>query len=504
MNNLNKIYDKICKTLKSKALFNSCLQLLEWDQETNMPENGIKIKSEQNKLLSEIIHKTTTTKKYASQLNQLIDIDNGTLKANNLSEEEKKSIREIRRDYVHENKLTTSFVKKFSETTTHSLQAWKEAKKIDNFKIFQPHLQKIVDLNRKKADLLGYNSHPYDALIDLYEPEVTTLQLNEIFLDLKTNLIPLIKKIKIKQQNENDSVLKGVFPIDKQIQLSTQLISNIGLSVKNYNLSQAAHPFCVGISPKDIRITTHYHEDNAIKSFLSTLHECGHGLYEHNLPEQHFGTPLSQAASYGIHESQSRIWETCIGHSREFWEYYFPKFQDIFKSSLEHVTTEQFYRAVNFVKSSTIRIFADEVTYNLHIILRYEIEKGLIDGSIQVKNIPDIWRAKMSDYLDIIPKNNKEGCLQDIHWSLGCIGYFPSYTLGNLFAGSLYENLIKTHMNYNIRISKGDFSFINIFLKEKVHKFGRQYLPIELIEKATNTTFSSKPYLSYLKSKYIP
>lgn len=499
---MNKKYETLRQTLKPAAQLHSCSRLLEWDQETNMPPEGIHLRSEQNKLVHELIHKIKTSKKYATQLSELIDLDSGAVKTSDLSFEEKACLRELKRDYLHEKKLSTTFIKKFAEATTNGLDAWKKAKKNDSFKDFLPYLNKIVTLTRKKADLLGYKEHPYDALLDLFEPDVTVAKIDAIFIPLKKRLVTLLEKIQSKGRAIDPNLLKGHFPIDKQKALSHEVIQDMGLTKANYNLAETAHPFCSSLSPQDIRMTTHFYEEDFTNAFFATIHECGHGLYEHHLPIEHFGTPLAEAASHGVHESQSRIWETFIAQSKPFWQFYFPKLQKAFPDAFTKTRLEDFYNAINEVKPSFIRIFADEVTYNLHIVLRYEIEKALIDGSLQVKDIPEAWNAKMQSYLGIIPKNFREGCLQDIHWSLGLFGYFPSYTLGNLFAGALHFNLNKTYPDFQKRIASGDLKFITAYLKDKIHRHGRTYPPIELIERAIGTKFSAEPYLSYLELKY--
>lgn len=488
-----KIFDEICKIKHREALLNSSIRLLSWDQETQMPEDGVSIRSEQNKLLNELAHKLKTSKKLGKLLSEASDLSN-------LSEEQKASLREMRRDYAIETKLPLSFVKKFSEATTKGLDAWKKARSEKSFKIFAPHLKKIFQLAQEKAHLLGFEQHPYNALLDLYEPSVTVSKLDNLFEPLKGNLTHLLKKIGEKPSPKVN--ITGPFPIDRQRELATGLVKDMGLPLKNYCLMESAHPFCESFSSKDVRMTTHYHEDHFGKGFFAVMHESGHALYEHNLPFEHFGTPLGEPASHGIHESQSRIWETFIGHSLPFWKYYFPKVQKLFPEALSPLSLDAFYHSLNECKATFIRIYADEVTYNLHIILRYEMEKGLLDGSIAIKDIPELWNTKMESLLGITPKHDAEGCLQDVHWSMGLIGYFPSYTLGNLYAGALYQKLLDTHPDYHQKVASGDFAFIRTFLNDAIFKHGRRYPPIQLIEKATGKPFSSEPYLNYLKHKY--
>lgn len=497
-----KVYNELCKQLKIAATYSSTQKLLEWDQETYMPEKGIELKIEQSKLLLELSHKLKTNTRLKTLLSSLIDFASGAILVEGFSEAQKANIREMKRDYEHHSKIPGSFIKKFSQTTTESLEAWKVAKKSDSFKTFAPHLKKIVSLLQKKAEYLGYKETPYDALIDEYEPGMTSKKYDQIFSPLKQKTLQLLKRWDEQNKKIDPKILEGDFPIEKQKMLCKEVIKDMGLANTTYNLSETHHPFCLGLYPNDIRLTTHFYKEAFMRGFGGVIHEAGHALYENGLPLATWGTPLSEPASYAVHESQSRIWETFIGHSYPFWKLYYTKVKQLFPGVFQDASIDDVYRAVNQIKRGLIRIHADEVTYNLHIILRYEIEKGLLEGTYDVKDLPDIWNQKMRETLGIVPKTNSEGCLQDIHWSLGFMGYFPSYTLGNIFAGQLYVSLMKTHTDWDKKIKEGDFLFIRDFLREKVHRFGRQYLPIELIERASGIPFSIDPYTSYLEGKY--
>lgn len=499
----DKIYGQISSICKKANLLSSTIRLLDFDQNVYLPKTGLAFRTEQNKLLSELQHKQKTSPRYAQLLSKLIDLDSGTIKAASLSEEKKACLRELRRDYLQEKKLPSSFIKNFTEATTQSLTAWTEAKKANSFKQFLPHLKKVISLNQKKAEYLGYQGTPYDALLDLYEPETPSAKIDQIFKPLKDELKALVKKIKVKHTQVDPQTLKGHFPSLSQEKLSHTIVEAMGLPKDSYQLAQSAHPFCSSFHPTDIRMTTHYHTDDFQKAFYATIHETGHGLYEAGLPQATVGLPLSEPASYGVHESQSRLWETFIGQSRPFLHHFYPKIQEAFSPNFDNLPFEQFLKAVNTVEPTLIRIFADEVTYNLHIILRYEIEKGFMDGSINPKDLPEIWNAKMQDYLGVTPPDFASGCLQDVHWSLGYIGYFPSYTLGNLYAGALYKKITHTFPKWEERIASGDLSFILSFLREHIHKHGRFYPPLKLIEKATGEPFTPKPYIDYLFAKYI-
>ncbi len=483
----------------------SLIYLLDFDQETCMPRNGIDFRADLRKHFSELKHKQMTSAKAKKALESLCSIVSGEIHAQDLTDEEKASVRESRRDYLRDVKLKSTYVRKMSDATTHALHAWKKAKQENNFRAFAPHLKTIVQLCQKKAELQGYQDHPYDALLDEYEPGATVEFIDQVFSELKEKLIYIINKRKTMKSNQIDTSFftTNHFSLAHQKSFCHQIIEKMGLSKDNYALSETAHPFCSALCPQDIRLTTHYDLNDFRKAYLATIHECGHGLYENGLPQEHLGTPLAEAASYGIHESQSRFWECFIGHSHPFWKNQYPLLKETFSGVFDTIPLDTFVSSLNTVHPTLIRIHSDEVTYGLHIILRYELEKGLIDGSIQVKDIPKLWNKKMKEMLGITPPSDKEGCLQDIHWSLGALGYFPSYALGNLYAGALFVHMIKINTNWEQRVASGDLLFIRDYLKEKIHKHGRRYPPIELIEKATGKPFSSADYLTYLEGKYV-
>lgn len=498
---MEKIYQKLLELSKKAAIYTSISHLLGWDQETKMPKAAISLRAEQSRALASLIHKQQTSPEYAKTLDSLIDLETGTLHFTEATNEQKSALREWRRDYLLAVKLPPEFVEEFAHVTSNAIHAWQEARPKNDFTLFAPYLEKIVTLNQKKADYLGYQDHPYDALIDSFEPEMNTKTLTPLFERLKIPLTNLIKEIQTKQ-DPDDSFLHEHYPHDQQLAFSKQLLKDMGFDKSFSRLDESAHPMCIPIHPKDMRMTTRIYPDNVITNILSTIHEGGHGLYHVNLPEEHFGSPLCEAASLGIDESQSRTWETFIARSIPFWEYYFPQLQEIFPKQLGSITLDQFYKAINIVQPSMIRVDSDEVCYNLHVLLRFELEKSLIEDKLKPSEIPDAWNEKMLSYLGIVPKNHAEGCLQDIHWSMGAIGYFPTYTLGNLYAGQFFETFVKDHPNWENRVSNGDLQFIKDWQKEKIHNFGRMYPPGKLCEKISGKPLSEKPYLNHLETKY--
>lgn len=493
-------FSKIQNLSKNITLLSSIYMLLEWDLETYMPEEAIDARSDQMELLATLIHKQKTAPAFKKALSNLIDLSTGSMVQENTSLTEQAAAREWRREYLQEAKLPSSFVKQFAKITAKALPAWADSKKNANFASFAPHLEKIVTLSKKKAKLLGFEEHPYDALLDLYEPGLTVKTLTPLFAELKVFLIELLKEI---QKNKKPiPLIKGLFSQEKQMQVGATLLKVMGFCTKASRLDISSHPFCTAVHPKDTRMTTRIDFNSPISSLSSVIHEAGHGLYHRNLPIEHYGTPLCEAASYGVDESQSRLWETIIGKSPAFCKFIYPKLQEVFPENLSNLSLEEYYQALNHVEASEIRVEADEVTYSLHIILRFEIEKALMEGSLSIKDVPKVWNQKMQESLGITPSSDKTGCLQDIHWAMGGIGYFPTYALGNLLAAQLFSTFEKSHLDWEEKIANGNLLFLEEWLKENIHKHGKIYTPSELITKATGKPLSAKPYMHYLKTKY--
>ena len=356
-------------------------------------------------------------------------------------------------------------------------------------------------MSRKKADYIGYEDHPYDALLDEFEPHMTTKEIKNLFSPLQKATMDLLKKIQSAKQ-VNDDFLIGDYSIEKQKSFNRELLKIIDYSTKNGRLDLSTHPFSLAMHPTDSRITTRIDSKDPMSNIRSVLHECGHAFYEMGLPQEQYGTPLGDFLSLGIHESQSRWWETRIGMSKPFWKFCLPHFKNTFNGKLEKVTLDKFWKALNKVEPSMIRVEADEVTYALHIILRFELEIKLIDGTLKPKDIPEAWNSKMKELLGITPKSNSEGCLQDIHWSMGAFGYFPTYSLGNLYAAHFFEAFEEKHSNWEKKVENGDVQFIKDWLSENVHSYGRQYTSKELLKKVTGKAFTSKAFEEYLNKKY--
>lgn len=497
----SKDYENLHKISTHAKTLAGVSSLLEWDQETYMPPEGAQNRANQIKALAGIIHKEKTSRKFASALGKLIDLKKGKIAAKGLTSEQQAAVKMWRRDYLHDVALPKSFVEQFAKLTSQAQLAWREAKSNNAFQQFAPFLDKIVAMCRKKADYLGYREHPYDALLDLYEPEATAKEIKNLFALLSSQIVSVLKKIKSVKQID-DRFLHGNFPQDPQLELGKRILQDMGYEMTKGRLDLSTHPFSSASHPTDSRVTTRIHPTSVISNISVVLHEGGHGMYEMGLPTGQYGSPLGEAISLGVHESQSRWWETRIGQSKPFWKYYFPILQKTFKGKFDAISLEAFYRAVNKVEPSLIRVEADEVTYSLHVILRFELETALIEGSLRIRDLPDAWNEKMQQLLGITPKTASEGCLQDIHWSMGGFGYFPTYTLGNLYASHLFLGFEKAHPDWEKRVEEGELHFIKEWLQEHVYRHGRRYTAQELLKNATGSAFTSDAYVQYIKKKY--
>ncbi|NDD59206.1 MAG: carboxypeptidase M32 [Chlamydiae bacterium] len=496
-------YQDVLKISRIAAHLEAIQSLLGWDQETYMPPSAIEFRSQQHEIIASQIHKHQTSHDFQQALSNLIDLATGQIKIPSLSNAGKAAAREWRRDYLKNTKLPLSFVEKFAKATSISQHVWMQAKQHNDFQSFAPHLKNCIELCKEKANYLGYEEHPYDALLDLYEPGMKTSIISPIFSKLKIALKELIKEICAKK-NPSYPFLLREFPAVQQLEFSKNILQAFGFSNEYSRLDQSAHPFCSALNPLDIRMTTRIVNGYPLSNIFSVIHEAGHGIYEAQLNIHEYGSPLGSAISLGIHESQSRFWETFIGKSHAFWRHFFPILNKKFPQSLSDVDLNNFYCAINEVRPSLIRVEADEVTYCLHVILRFEIEIGLVEGSIQVEDLPEVWNEKMIDLLGISPLSDAVGCLQDIHWSMGAIGYFPTYALGNIYAAQIFQAFEEHHSNWEERVGMGEFLFIREWLQTHLHQYGREFTPCEIIKKITDNHLDSTPYIKYLRDKFTP
>lgn len=477
------------------AHLKSTIAVLNWDAEVYMPTGAINSRSQTLSYLSQLLHDKFLDKEFVKILKQ-------ASKQKSLSEHDEALIREVQREFKREKKLPSEFVATLAETTSKSSHVWAKARKESDFKIFQPYLKKIVDLKRREADYVGFKKSPYDALLDSFEPGFTAEEAWQILEEVKDFLVPLLKKIKASTVKIDPQIIHGHFDITKQHEFNQRITKKIGFDYDLGRLDRSTHPFTTGFHPHDVRITTRYYEEDVLSALMSSMHEAGHGLYEQGLSHDHFGTPLGESASLGIHESQSRLWENMVGRSKPFWDYLYPQVQAEFPKPFKKVVLKDFYQVLNMVNPALIRVEADEVTYNLHVIIRFEIEKELIEGSISVKDLPEIWNSKIKDYLGVDVPDDAHGVLQDIHWSSGLFGYFPTYTLGTLYAAQLYAAAKQQLPQLEGDIARGEFSSLREWLRSHIHLHGKRYPAAELMQSATGQPISTQPYRDYITNKY--
>lgn len=473
------------------------LELLHWDQETYIPTQAHNERGDQIATLSKIIHEYRTSTTLCGLL------ENAYIEKHNhpeISDIDKGLLRVTQRQYDQATKLPSEFVEKFSETTAKALSIWIDAKQSNDFTKFAPTLATIVDLCRQKAHYLGFADSPYDALLDQYEEDLTSAEVTRIFSELKTGLVPLIPEITAKWNQP--LVVTQDIPQHLQQQLADEALSWIGYDITRGRQDTSAHPFTITLGHHDRRVTNRYHPRD-LSSIFSALHEGGHGLYEQGVSADLIRTPLDEGVSLGIHESQSRLWENLVGRSKTFWSAHYPRVQELVGNYLNVQSLDEWYRAINHVKPSLIRVEADEVTYCLHIIIRFEIEKQLIEGSLEVKDVREAWNAKYKEYLGVDVPDDAHGVLQDIHWSYGNHGYFPTYALGTLASVQIYTTYSQQHPDEEKELLSGKTEKLHLWLKENIYQHGAVYPAKDLLQKVTGSYYDPKAFVQYLKQKFL-
>jgi carboxypeptidase Taq len=504
MEAIRVIYKKLMDKAKDLLVFQSVEYIINWDMETVMPPKAIGLRSQQLALLSRIEHKMSTDPEIGTLLNSILRHPN----YDDLDEIQKRNVHLIKKQYDEQTKLPEDLVAEIAKQRTITVDVWKKAKAAKNFSMFRPELEKLVDLEKKAAEVLmevKETATPYDALIDIYEPKMTAETIAKIFQELQRGLVSILKKCETAPKQPDIHVLERNVPIEVQRQIAKALAETVEYDVTSKEaggrIDETEHPFTTGYY-HDVRITTHYHEDNFVSAIFSVLHEAGHALYEQNLKQEWMYQPVGTACSSGFHESQSRFIENMIGRSREFWVYFLPKMKEIAGKVLSDIELDKFVHAINCVKPSKIRVEADEVTYGLHIIIRFNIERDLFADKIAVKELPEIWNQMYEEYLSVKVENDSEGVMQDTHWASGMYGYFPSYALGNIYSGQILAAMEKDLPDWKQQLSKGNFKNIKQWLVKNVHTYGNLYDPADLIKKITGAALGVKPYLNYLKDKY--
>jgi len=492
----SEAYNAFIQCVKEINTATSIEGILEWDQETYMPTKAAETRAAQLALVAGIGHQ------------KLIDEEFGLLLENVEQEQDEDpvvatNVRETRRIYDRKVKLPTSLVQQIATATALARSAWVKARQDSDFPHFAPHLKTLLELKRQVAEKIGYEEEPYDALMDEFEPGVRASDVQRIFDEVKSELVPIVQAIQDAPNQPDTSILEREFPQRNQEAFARKIIGAMGFDFEAGRVDVSAHPFCSGQSPLDVRLTARYNEHFLPMALFGLMHEAGHGLYEQGLGAQHAFTPMGTSVSHGIHESQSRLWENLVGRSRPFWAHYFPQLQKAFPS-LADVSLDAWYFAINNVRPSLIRVEADEVTYNTHIMLRFDLERQMIQGKLTVKDVPAAWNAGMEKLLGVTPPSDDQGCLQDIHWSMSVFGYFPSYALGNLYACQFFQAASQAIHELDVKLARGNLEPLRQWLRENIHAHGQHYRANELVERVTGEPLSPQPFIDYLTTKFKP
>jgi carboxypeptidase Taq len=468
--------------------------LLGWDQQVKMPPGGASVRSEQLATLGQIAHEALTSDEMGRLLDKLAPFEESLP----YDSDEASLIRFVRRDWEKERRVPSELRAEMTRAASLAMPIWVKAREESDFSQFVPALRHNFDLRRRFVECFDDYDEPYDVLLDDFEPGMKTAEVRAVFERLKQEQVPLVAEARAQGERP---VRDATFPIDGQKAFELKVIERFGFDPSEWRLDQAVHPFASSIAISDIRLTTRYFEHN-LDGLFGTMHECGHGLYEHGIARELERTPLAHGASLGLHESQSRMWENMVGRSLPFWRYFYPELQRTFPQALERVELEDWYRSVNWVEPSLIRVEADELTYNLHIILRFELEQELLADTIDLNELPEIWNQRMRDYLGVEPPNDALGVLQDMHWAIGAIGYFSTYALGNVISGQLWDKVTAEIPDLHEQFEQGEFGALAGWLQQNLWRHGRKLKPRELIERITGGGLDPEPYLRYLRGKY--
>jgi carboxypeptidase Taq len=501
---LRRDYDKLIEKSKQVILVQTINAIVEWDMETKMPPRAVNLRSQQMGMLSQLDHKMSTD----PEIGKLIEKIRRYPNFDSLSEIEKRNVHLTKKNYDEKTKLPEDLVVEMAKQAAIAVNVWKRAKAAKDFAMFKPDLEKLVELKKKSAEILMKvkgTKTPYDALIDMHEPAITSEMITRLFDELRIGLISIMKKCVNSPKQPTDSFLWRKIPIDAQQKIANSLAKVVGYDVESPNaggrIDETEHPFTQGYYD-DVRITTHYFENNFTSSIFSILHETGHAMYDQNLRQEWMFQPVGIGCSYGFHESQSRFVENIFGRSREFWSCYLPELKKLTGNVLSDVALDNFVHAINYVKPSKIRVEADEVTYCLHVIIRFNIERDLFANKIAVADLPEIWNEKYMEYLGVKIENDSEGVMQDTHWGSGYFGYFPTYALGNIYSGQIFALMKKDMPNWKDYFAKGNFQPVRQWLAKNVHSYGNLYDPADLVRKITGKEINVKDYLDYLDEKY--
>lgn len=472
--------------------------VLNWDQRVIMPPSGGAVRAEQLATLD----KVRLEKWNDPEIGRLLEALQPYEESLPYESDEASLVRRARKDYEKAMRVPPALQAEITRAATLASQIWVEARKTSNFEMFLPHLRRIVELKHKYVECFDEAEHIYDILLDDFEPGMKTVEVRKVFDDLKRDLVPLITAITPRMDSVDDTCLHGHFPIDTQKAFSLSIIERFGYRADSWRLDPTVHPFASNSATQDIRITTRYYENFLSPALFGSMHECGHGLYENGVSPSLERTPLCRGASLGLHESQSRMWENLVGRSRPFWRYFYPRLQAAFPEQFKSVDAEGFYRAINKVQPSLIRVEADEATYNLHIILRFELEQEIMEGKVALRDLPEAWNARMKEYLGVTVPDAAHGLLQDVHWSSGQIGYFATYSLGNIISCQIWEKVLAAMPDVYNQFERGEFTALREWLRATLHVHGRKFTPTETLQKVVGGPIDVGPYVRYLKGKF--
>jgi len=492
----NSYYEQYVQHVQKLADIENSIGVLIWDKEVYLPQNGATFRSQQIATLSGILHEESTKPDFVETVRQLKESPNG------LSAEEQRNIEVSWRDLQRVMRLDTAFVKRRAQLISEAFHAWMKAREANDYRHFGEALAKLVDTKREEAELLGYEDHPYDALLEEFEPGSRVAKLDALFRHVRQNLVQFVRDLDRQLAETDDRFLHLNYPRDTQWKFGIHLLENLGYDFESGRQDIAPHPFTINFSPEDVRVTTRIDEQDLANMTWSCIHEAGHAMYEQGLPKEPYGLPISRAASLSIHESQARLWENHVGRSLTFWKAKYPLLQRYFPAQLRHVSLGQFYQAINKVTPNLIRTEADELHYHFHVMVRYELEKGLMDGSLEAKDLVSHWNDMYRDYLGVEVPNDRQGILQDIHWAHGSFGYFPTYSLGSFYAAQFFRKAKADHPELEDEMARGNLKPLKEWLQENIYDRGKRFEAEELCEKVTGEPLRFSYFMDYAREKY--
>lgn len=493
---MQKIEKSFLDYVKKMEAYNEALSLIFWDLRTGAPKKGVEQRSEVIGVLSSEVFSMSTSEEMASYIEKLSGNES------NISEITKKTLQECKKEYERNKKIPADEYKEFVILQSKAESVWEDAKAKADFDMFLPYIEKLVETTKRFINYWGYEGNKYNTLLDMYEPGITVEILDQVFGELRDKIVPLVQRISKSANKPETGFLYKHFPKEKQRDFSLEVLKQMGYSFNAGRLDETVHPFAISLNPGDVRVTTKYDEKDFRTAVFGTIHEGGHALYEQNISQELIGTPLCDGTSMGIHESQSLFYENFVGRHHSFWKKNYGLLKEYANGQFDDIQIDDFYRAINESKPSLIRIEADELTYPLHIIIRYEIEKGLFNDEIDVKDLPRIWNEKYQQYLGVTPENDAQGVLQDVHWSGGSFGYFPSYALGLIYAAQLKHAMVKELPNFDKLLEEGDLIPVKEWFTTNVHQFGKLKKPLDILKDATGEGLNAQYLVDYLNTKY--